>query len=522
MFSFFCFFYLVAQIMDDEGLAAEVEEDTVSPSGSDGFLEGFTAQELMNSSIEATMHDQNEEANQSVERKRAEVAKTNDAKSPDRVVQKKPRFIWTTEAHNQFLEAVRELGYAKAVPTKILALMNVEGLTRENVASHLQKFRLHIKKRHREMHGGCALPDEGRKNRSSRRYGISGNPRRSLVLPNTGATHARGECACFVQTQPVSSLSNQYGVYPFIQEVFCTPFKDMLCEKGVQGISSSGLEHGFYYNNYPYGAGELTISGPLPPTPLDDSYGYSFPHRLDNVSIVDQGVTSLSVNQNMENFSEALQSPRLLAGEFVQSPRYGGLDGGVVHLPRDVGLDGGLVDSPRGGGLRGGAVYSPVEAPGLDGDVHCPVEAPVLGGAVHCPVEVVGLDGGAFHYLVEEVPGHGWGGLRYPVEAPELADGGMEFQVEVPGQGEGSMKFPVEAPEPAGGGAELQVDEPGIVPENHLEEGNGNGGDPNAAYHPMLDADEEFFSFNAGAESPYNWWNFVQDMEDTGIDDLFK
>jgi two-component response regulator (ARR-B family) len=33
---------------------------------------------------------------------------------------------------------VNQLGVDKAVPKRILDLMNVEGLTRENVASHLQ------------------------------------------------------------------------------------------------------------------------------------------------------------------------------------------------------------------------------------------------------------------------------------------------------------------------------------------------------------------------------------------------
>ncbi|XP_054785967.1 two-component response regulator ARR12-like [Prosopis cineraria] len=60
--------------------------------------------------------------------------------------QKRSKIFWTTNLHNRFLLALRHLGMNKAVPTKILEIMNVPGLTRENVASHLQKYRMFLKK----------------------------------------------------------------------------------------------------------------------------------------------------------------------------------------------------------------------------------------------------------------------------------------------------------------------------------------------------------------------------------------
>jgi SHAQKYF class myb-like DNA-binding protein len=59
---------------------------------------------------------------------------------------KKARVVWSVEMHQQFVTAVNMLGIDKAVPKRILDLMNVEGLTRENVASHLQKYRLYLKR----------------------------------------------------------------------------------------------------------------------------------------------------------------------------------------------------------------------------------------------------------------------------------------------------------------------------------------------------------------------------------------
>ncbi len=50
---------------------------------------------------------------------------------------------WTQELHERFVNAVETLGADKAVPSKILEHMGpiAVGLTRQNVASHLQKYR---------------------------------------------------------------------------------------------------------------------------------------------------------------------------------------------------------------------------------------------------------------------------------------------------------------------------------------------------------------------------------------------
>ncbi|KAJ7569900.1 hypothetical protein O6H91_01G099100 [Diphasiastrum complanatum] len=59
---------------------------------------------------------------------------------------KRPRVVWMPQLHKRFVEAVAHLGIESAVPKTIMQLMNVEGLTRENVASHLQKYRLYLKR----------------------------------------------------------------------------------------------------------------------------------------------------------------------------------------------------------------------------------------------------------------------------------------------------------------------------------------------------------------------------------------
>jgi len=71
--------------------------------------------------------------------------KSKDCLSDENDIKKKPKVDWTPELHRKFVQAVEQLGVDKAVPSRILEIMNVKSLTRHNVASHLQKYRSHRK-----------------------------------------------------------------------------------------------------------------------------------------------------------------------------------------------------------------------------------------------------------------------------------------------------------------------------------------------------------------------------------------
>ncbi|GAV89055.1 Myb_DNA-binding domain-containing protein [Cephalotus follicularis] len=60
---------------------------------------------------------------------------------------KKQRRCWSPELHRRFVDALQHLGGSQvATPKQIRDLMQVDGLTNDEVKSHLQKYRLHIRK----------------------------------------------------------------------------------------------------------------------------------------------------------------------------------------------------------------------------------------------------------------------------------------------------------------------------------------------------------------------------------------
>ncbi|GKV48057.1 hypothetical protein SLEP1_g54892 [Rubroshorea leprosula] len=74
---------------------------------------------------------------------------------------KRPRLVWTPQLHKRFVDAVAHLGIKNAVPKTIMQLMSVDGLTRENVASHLQKYRLYLKRMQGLSNGGGGVGNGG-------------------------------------------------------------------------------------------------------------------------------------------------------------------------------------------------------------------------------------------------------------------------------------------------------------------------------------------------------------------------
>ncbi|KAL4555732.1 hypothetical protein LXL04_038360 [Taraxacum kok-saghyz] len=77
---------------------------------------------------------------------------------------RKQRRCWSTELHRRFLSALQDLGGSQAAtPKQIRDLMQVDGLTNDEVKSHLQKYRIHTRRHpssntNQIMGGGFWMP----------------------------------------------------------------------------------------------------------------------------------------------------------------------------------------------------------------------------------------------------------------------------------------------------------------------------------------------------------------------------
>ncbi|CAH8362995.1 unnamed protein product [Eruca vesicaria subsp. sativa] len=119
---------------------------------------------------------------------------------------RKQRRCWTPELHRRFVDALQQLGGpGVATPKQIREHMQEEGLTNDEVKSHLQKYRLHIRKHdsNPEKQSVVVLginlwnssqgeeeTGEGAKRSNSQQ---SGSPQGPLNLPSTTTTTTFGD-----------------------------------------------------------------------------------------------------------------------------------------------------------------------------------------------------------------------------------------------------------------------------------------------------------------------------------------
>ncbi|WMV51230.1 hypothetical protein MTR67_044615 [Solanum verrucosum] len=105
----------------------------------------------------------------------------------DKVIKKKNCVKWNADLHTKFMESLEQLGEGRCYPTDIVEVMDVSGLTRMQVASHLQKCRFNNwkspeeHKSNRRLSGQESL-SESRQKSSNRKYGTM--PRLQNNIPN--------------------------------------------------------------------------------------------------------------------------------------------------------------------------------------------------------------------------------------------------------------------------------------------------------------------------------------------------
>ncbi|CAN4079622.1 unnamed protein product [Withania somnifera] len=108
---------------------------------------------------------------------------------PDKSQERKQRRCWSPELHRRFVDALHQLGGAQvATPKQIRDIMQVDGLTNDEVKSHLQKYRLHVR---RVPASGCSWSTKNEIDESSKTNGTqSGSPEGPLYF--TGSSSAKG------------------------------------------------------------------------------------------------------------------------------------------------------------------------------------------------------------------------------------------------------------------------------------------------------------------------------------------
>lgn len=142
---------------------------------------------------------------------------------------RKARRCWSPELHRRFLHSLQQLGGAHvATPKQIRELMKVDGLTNDEVKSHLQKYRLHTRRPTPTIHN-------------------NNNPQtpQFVVVGGIWMTPPEYTTMAAASTPTSGETNNSKGVYaPIASHPPPVPEASMSLNKSKSGEKDGGNSHG--------------------------------------------------------------------------------------------------------------------------------------------------------------------------------------------------------------------------------------------------------------------------------------
>ncbi|XP_042497194.1 two-component response regulator ORR26-like [Macadamia integrifolia] len=159
---------------------------------------------------------------------------------------KKARVVWSVDLHQKFVNAVNQIGFDKVGPKKILDLMNVPWLTRENVASHLQKYRLYLSRLQKQNEPKASFAGTKQSDSTSRDTGGSSGHHSSVAMHQNSAANGKyGYCRNRLLVQDVSPETHDgdlKGIISFLP--VAEPKQTLHCDAYVSQKANNGSRLG--------------------------------------------------------------------------------------------------------------------------------------------------------------------------------------------------------------------------------------------------------------------------------------
>ncbi|KAG7592969.1 Myb domain [Arabidopsis thaliana x Arabidopsis arenosa] len=129
---------------------------------------------------------------------------------------RKQRRCWSPELHRRFLHALQQLGGSHvATPKQIRDLMKVDGLTNDEVKSHLQKYRLHTRR------PATPVVTNGGENPQQRQFMVV----EGIWVPSHDTTNNRVYAPVAVQSSPSGERSSRRCKSPTTSSSTHTPHR---------------------------------------------------------------------------------------------------------------------------------------------------------------------------------------------------------------------------------------------------------------------------------------------------------